>query len=208
MKGLLLKDWYLLKGYYRYYLLIDVIFGICGSFVTDNMFVVLYPCLLNGIVAGSLLSVDEKERWDMYASTMPYSRAQMVSSKYLMSLMLSGVYLLLLLLVQLCLGVFKRDSGVWEQILFILTVMIPLSLVMPAGMLPPLYKFGVEKGRVAYYIVLLVPSIIIGILCGLKVDIKGILSLDRADFWLVGASVLFYAGSWLLSIKIYEKREV
>lgn len=63
MKGLLLKDWYMMKKYCRAYLLIAVVFIAVSLFSNDNMFFVFYPCLLCGMIPVNLLAYDERSRW-------------------------------------------------------------------------------------------------------------------------------------------------
>jgi len=54
MKGLLLKDWYMVWKYCKYYFLLGIVF-FAFSIVEDNMFFVFYPCLLCGIIPANLL---------------------------------------------------------------------------------------------------------------------------------------------------------
>ena len=55
MKGLLLKDWYMMKKYCRPYLVLAVVFIAVSLFSDYNMVFVFYPCLLCGIIPVSLL---------------------------------------------------------------------------------------------------------------------------------------------------------
>ena len=52
----------------------------------SNMFFVFYPCLFCGMVPVNLLAYDERSRWLQYSGTLPYTRAQIVSGKYLIGL--------------------------------------------------------------------------------------------------------------------------
>lgn len=85
MKGLLLKDYYMLLKYCRPYALIVLIFGACSLADGGNLFMLAYPAVLCGINSVSLLAYDEKSRWQQYCETMPYTRKQVVDSKYLLS---------------------------------------------------------------------------------------------------------------------------
>ena len=88
MKGLLLKDYYMLLKYCRPYALIVLIFGVCSLADGSNLFMLAYPAVLCGINSVSLLAYDEKSRWQQYCETMPYTRKQVVDSKYLLSFLL------------------------------------------------------------------------------------------------------------------------
>ena len=85
MKGLLLKDFYMLKNL-KAFILFMAIFLFVSTFSEENMFMLFYPCVLSGIIPVSLLGYDERSKWDKYSLTLPYTRAQIVSAKYLMGL--------------------------------------------------------------------------------------------------------------------------
>ena len=87
MKGLLLKDWYMVKKYCRAYLLIAIVFIAISFFSNDNMFFVFYPCLLCGMIPVNLLAYDERSHWMQYSGTLPYTKTQIVSGKYLIGLL-------------------------------------------------------------------------------------------------------------------------
>ena len=86
MKGLLLKDWYMMKQYCRTYPVIAVAFMALSLVDSDNLFFVFYPCLLCGMIPVILLGYDERSGWVQYSGTMPYTKIQIVSEKYLISL--------------------------------------------------------------------------------------------------------------------------
>ena len=81
MKGLLLKDLYMAAKYCRAFLLIVVVFLAVSFFGDDNIFFVVYPAMIAGIVPVTLISYDERDKWDLYAGTLPYTGSQPVSSK-------------------------------------------------------------------------------------------------------------------------------
>ena len=93
MKGLLLKDWYMMRKYCRIYLVICLGFLFLSLMDSENMFFVFYPCLLTGIVPVNLLAYDERSRWLQYSGTLPYTRAQIVSGKYLIGLLIQAAVL-------------------------------------------------------------------------------------------------------------------
>ena len=88
MKGLLLKDLYLAAKHCRAFLLVAVVFlGV--SFAGDeNIFFIVYPTLITSMIPMTLISYDERDRWTQYSAALPYSRGQLVSSKYLIGLFL------------------------------------------------------------------------------------------------------------------------
>ncbi len=210
MKGLLLKEWYLMKKYCWTYLLITVIF-LAISCVNKNLFFLFYPCLLCGMIPINLLSLDERSGWARYSGTLPYTKAQIVSAKYLVSLFsMIGVPMAacIVRLIQMSLaGAFR-----WGELFTVLFAMILVSEVFASFCLPLIFRFGTEKGRIIY-------SVMVGLLCAVLSVVARLLLLwenfqkieIELNILLVGLALVgtgLYVLSWFLSIWFYKKREV
>ena len=204
MKGLLLKDTYMTVRLCRMFLLLDVVFLGVWMFGNGDLFFLTYPCLLTTMVPMTLISYDEREKWDVFAATLPYSRAQIVSCKYLIGLCLS----VLILAVAAVGQIFRRTPGGTAEFLTMLPVLMSACLLAPAVLYPFVFRFGAEKGRVVYYVV-------IAVVCGGSVVLQntevasllGSLSVGSLPAGVLIAAAV-YAGSWLLSIRLYAKREL
>ena len=207
MKGLLLKDWYMMKKYCRAYLLIAVVFVAVSLVNDDNMFFVFYPCLLCGMIPVNLLGYDERSRWTQYSGALPYTKTQIVSAKYLIGLLAQLAMLLVTGMVQgikmSMHGTFAKDFPV------LMLLMLTVATLSSSISLPFIFKLGVEKGRTGYYVM-------IGFVCGASVLASSIFT-DRlqmeiqpnallAILAMVGVGV--YILSWYMSVVFYKKREV
>ncbi len=208
MKGLLLKDWYMTKKYCRYYLFVGIGFIILSLMSKGNMFFIFYPCLLCGMIPVNLLGYDERSRWTEYVGTLPYTKTQIVSAKYLI-----GSFAQIAMLTVTCIaqGVKMGIDGefILEEFLVLVTFLLIMATITSSLTLPFIFKLGVEKGRTAYYVM-------IGVVCagsiiasnllsgGIQAEIKlnGLLPI----ICLVGIGI--YALSWYLSIVFYKKREI
>ena len=62
MKGLLLKESYMINKYCRMYLVLVCIFG-AVFVISGNEFMMFYPVVLTGIISMSLISYDERSKW-------------------------------------------------------------------------------------------------------------------------------------------------
>ena len=207
MKGLLLKDFYMARKYCRAYLFLSVLFiGLSAIGETQSgMFYIIYPCLLAGMIPTNLLAYDERSKWDAYSGVLPYSKAQLVSAKYLIGLIAQVLALALIGIVQVVKGGFA-----WGETLSLLLFLLLFSCVVSSVCLPFMFIFGVEKGRIAYYVVLglTVASIMVvsvNVVSGTNLQPAlpsgGILPL------LCLAGVGIYALSWYLSIVFYRNRD-
>ena len=208
MKGLLLKDWYMMKKYCRAYLLIAVVFIAVSLFSNDNMFFVFYPCLLCGMIPVNLLGYDERSRWMQYSGTLPYTKTQIVSGKYLIGL-LSQITILVATGVAQAAKMLIAHNFELGDFAVLMLLMLIVSTLTSSICLPFVFKLGVEKGRTAYYVM-------IGFVCGASVLASSILrgqlvseiqpNLILGLVAVVGIGV--YILSWYLSVVFFKKREI
>ena len=145
MKGLLLKDWYMMKKYCRAYLLIAVVFIAVSLFSNDNMFFVFYPCLLCGMIPVNLLGYDERSRWMQYSGTLPYTKTQIVSGKYLIGL-LSQITILVATGVAQAAKMLIAHNFELGDFAVLMLLMLIVSTLTSSICLPFVFKLGVEKG--------------------------------------------------------------
>lgn len=209
MKGLLLKDWYQTVKYCRSYLVIVLVFLLLNFFSQEKFgFMVIYPFLLCGMIPVTLLSYDTASHWESMSLTLPYSRGQIVSGKYVLCLCIQGVVLLLTALTQtvkMCMqGAFSLSA-----LLLFLMPLIAISLIFPTLMLPVIFRVGVEKGRMLYLCFIGVTFALTGIATSGLND--GNVPMPYLSVGggaaLLGIIVGLFIGSWLLSIRFYSKRE-
>ena len=149
MKGLLLKDWYMMKKYCKSYIIIAVAFTALSLASKGNMFFVFYPCLLCGMIPVNLLGYDERSRWTEYVGTLPYTKTQIVSAKYLIGLFTQIAMLTVICITQ---GVKMSIEGnfVLKEFLVLTMLLLIMASVAFSLTLPFVFKYGVEKGRAAY----------------------------------------------------------
>ncbi|MBO5048114.1 MAG: ABC-2 transporter permease [Clostridia bacterium] len=208
MKGLLLKDWYMTKKYCRYYLFVGIGFIILSFMSKGNMFFIFYPCLLCGMIPVHLLGYDERSRFTEYVGTLPYTKIQIVSAKYLIGLFIQIAMLTVICITQ---GVKMSIEGnfVLKEFLVLMMLLLIMASVASSLTLPFVFKYGVEKGRGAYYVM-------IGVVCAGSIiattifkngmqnemQLNGVLPIAC----LIGVGI--YVLSWYLSIVFYKKKEI
>lgn len=207
MRGLLLKDFYLSWRYCRAFLIIVVVF-LAVSFVGDeNLFFLLYPMMISSVIPMSLISYDERDKWQAYSGTLPYTRAQLVSAKYLVG-MCFGVVAFLLAMAATVVRMQLSGRFSWVELATVGTTLVFLGCLAPALMLPFMFKFGAEKGRMAFYVTVGLFTAVATVLGGVGFQVQ-ILSNNWWPLAVVAVVALaLYALSWWLAIKFYEKREL
>lgn len=207
MKGLLLKDFYLSWRYCRAFLVIVAVF-LAVSFVGDeNLFFLLYPMMISSVIPMSLIGYDERDKWLAYSGTLPYTRAQLVSAKYLVG-MCFGVVAFLLAMAATVVRMQLSGRFSWVELATVGTTLVFLGCLAPALMLPFMFKFGAEKGRMAFYVTVGLFTAVATVLGGVGFQVQ-ILSNNWWPLAVVaGVSILLYALSWWLSIRFYQKRDL
>ena len=200
MKGLLLKDYYMTVKYCRMLILMVLIFAAVSA-VSNSIFLTSYPFIIAGVLPVSLYAYDEKSGWCSYADAMPYSRAQQVSAKYISAL----VFICLVMLICTVGKALTSDSFIEDFSL--LAALCGMGLLSAGCLLPFVLKFGSEKGRWAYYAVIIIACVIAFSAFDTDSAVGSMLGLTAAASILT-VCVLLFGLSWLLSVKIYEKREL
>lgn len=204
MKGLLRKDLYMLWAYCKIYVLLLPLFMVSAYFQPDNFFFSIYPGIIMGILPITLLSYEEKCKWNVFCQTLPVPRWKVVVEKYLLATLGILIISVFSAVVQYCIfrttEPFDRDGY-----MSVLTMLLCLSLGGPSILLPIVFRLGTEKGRLAYYFVI-----------GAAFAIGGFLSVFAENFVfpqisslaIVPAALALFCLSCLLSIRFYEKREL
>ena len=200
MKALILKDTYVIFRQMKYFLVMILLFSALPSGF-NNAFAVIYTSML----PYTALAYDERSKWDQMAAMMPYSTRDVVLGKYVFG--------------WLCIGAAAVLSGLFQAVLSLVTdrEVLPGTLVLSvlgalcilAITLPVMFRFGVEKGRLAMFL-------IIFLVCGTAGAIASItVSGDGGAFAFQGpilvvmsiAALVLTAVSVPLSIRFYTKRQ-
>ena len=199
MKGLLIKDLKVLRSQGRVFLMLAIFYLAFSLLAKDFSMLGTMLVVLCSMLPVTVMAYDEQSKWDRYALSMPVSRAMVVSSKYLLGVLLSGCAFLLSVLANVLVQRGAFFEAVQNNLLG-----LGLSLLFLALVLPMSFKFGVAKGR----LVMMLAVFAIAILGGLLFSNNSIAkALDAiAQYFLLIAAGLFIA-SIGVSIGIYRRRE-
>lgn len=207
MKGLLMKELYTAKKFYLWFFIIVAAFLVIPILGEENMFFLVYPMIFATIIPVSLIAYDERDKWEAYSGTLPYTRGQLVSAKYLVGLCLGAVAFLMSTAAILVRMQIQGQFSL-EKLAAVGTALLVMGCLFSALVLPLVFKYGVEKGRIAYIIIVGLTGASGGALAGMGFEVQmptGNLLLLAA---IAGGSVVLYALSWVLSIRFYQKREL
>ena len=208
MKGLLLKDCYLAWAHFKGYILMVIAFSVMSAADPGNFFLVFYPCMLCGMIPVNLMAYDERSKWDVYTALLPFTRSQIVSAKYIFGLIAQGIILTLVAVVNTVRMAYSGGVD-WQFLFDLMGIMIMLAAVSVALPLPFIFRSGVEKGRMGYYMMIGLAGVGSGIAGGLLGDNVNAFSLPvLAVPVMIAVGFGVYSLSWWLSVRFYENREL
>ncbi len=218
MKGLLIKDFMLLKNQMKFFgmaVLLILVFLALG--LTDDSFVVMYATVIFSMFTLSSISYDEYENGATCLFALPISRSGYVREKYVFGLLLTLVPASVTgAAVLLAARVRSMDTDRRELLVLIFTACF-MSLLIQAVMIPIQLKFGGERSRTALFLVVGAGMVaVILVLKGLRalhidldgalrrLETSGALSILAVSGLAMGILLLL---SVLISIKIMKRKE-
>lgn len=199
MKGLLIKDFYNIKKQIIWYIGMIIIFFSISVAVKNIAFMVSIGMLVTISIPLTAIAYEEKESWQKFIVASGMSKKIIVFEKYLLGLIFFAVSSAGYVAVFFILG--ENASSLTE-------VLIPvfLQLMILSAILPVVFKFGVEKARTfTIIIVVIIMLVLVGFLnyaLNIGKDVEIIICVVLSII-----SAVFTALSYILSVKIYNKKE-
>lgn len=210
MIGLLLKDLYTMRQYAKTMLVMLLMFAVISAGL-DNpaTFFEGFFILMSMMLAITSFSYDALAKWDRYALSLPVTRKEIVGEKYLLSLMLCLGSAVISFLIALVVLKFSPVDGFGLKEQLIATAAIICSALFFAAILLPLtFKFGVEKSRILMIAVFaVIPAAVIA-LNKIGVPMPSQSTAFAFLKLLPAVIIVLYILSYLLSVKIYARKEI
>ena len=160
MRGLLRKEFLGIRSFFKMYAFIIAICIIPVAAAQDGTFSAGFAvgiCTFIGIMMCFIsFNYDVSSKWNKFVLTLPFTREQIVRSKYLFSLIMVGVGMglgLALSAVLAAAGQAKLDTG----LLLAAGFLTACALLSVSIIIPLVFKFGVEKSRIIVIVIFLVP---------------------------------------------------
>ncbi len=212
MKGLLLKDFYLLIKKCKYIFLLCVIYLGITLIPERDSFFNAFSVIFAGMIPYTLLTYDERDKWDKYVNTLPVSKSQIVGAKYIIGII---AIFIVILLNFICLFI---KSGSFAVSIMNVSVIMFVGVVFPSFSLPIVFKFGFAKGKIISSFLAAIIAITTAVYSNIvwvdSFDNEIPVRMNALDFGLYLPVILFavsaviYTLSYLISVKLYEKREI
>lgn len=208
MKGLIKKDFLLIKSNVKLIVLMLFVFSIMtiqGQF--DISFIVPFIMVM---IFMSTFSYDEYNKWDAYAITIPNGRKNIVKSKYIASLILIVVSIIISLLLNYIIGLVNNNLDL-DKFISTLSGTTFATILILSIMYPFIFKFGIEKGRIGMFVITFVIVGIVGLFSKyVKIDFPNDLITIFNNYWFIFLPIVLLVMllvSYNVSKKIYIKKE-
>ena len=202
MSALILKDYYVIFRQMRIFLLLILVFScIPGAFYST--FAVVWASML----PYTAIAYDERSHWDQMAAMMPYSDRALVLSKYAFGWLGVAIAAAATFVLQTILSlVWLSDAGGPSVPVILLSVCVAVYILDIT--LPMMFRFGVEKGRLAMFLIIFLVCASAGAIANIEQSsLDGGFYLSLSLVPAAVAAVVLTAVSISLSIRFYGRRK-
>ncbi|MFJ8102876.1 ABC-2 transporter permease [Lysinibacillus sp. NPDC096212] len=201
MINLILKDVLIQKKLILFYIATIIIYLLAGVPLIFLGFLYSVIYILNAF------AYDEKDNANILLNSLPYTRKEIVSSKYIGSLIFTTLFVFMIYVGDFLING-KGDLFIWKEMLLIIgLVMVAISFMFPIS-----YKFKTQylliASGVLFGIYMLTISLLVPINDILRELTRKFLTLQETQMYFVASItvIILFIGSWLLSIRIYERK--
>ena len=157
--------------------------------------------LLSIMMPISSMSYDEAGQWYRYAFSLPIPRRTLVLSKYVLGFLVSLGGLVVSAIGNIIILALTNGQNALESWLAIIGF-LELGVIFLSIIIPILFKYGVEKGRLLIVVIAVIPSLLVALL-GSTLKTSGTL-MPSAEFLqaILYSSPLFTLAIFLISFRI------
>lgn len=148
MKGLLIKDFKLMKGQKSFFMVIIAISLIMTIASPGTSFTIGFLGFVGSLFTLSSISYDEFDNGNAFLFSLPITRKDYVLEKYVFGLITGLVSLFFGTMISL-IAVVAINTGDINELFMTACALLPTILLILAIMIPFQLKFGGEKGRIA-----------------------------------------------------------
>lgn len=145
MKGLLIKDFLVLVKQMKLILIIIPLMA-----VTGNISIASIAILIGAMLPMTAMAYDEQSKWNELAVMMPYSRKEMILSKYIIGYLSIIGTAILFTAAKFIMSVVQPEHVHTNSTMILFSIFC--GLLFLAINTPIMFRFGVQKGRIIYII--------------------------------------------------------
>lgn len=204
MKALVQKDFYVIWKQMRMFVLVLALLSMVNS-AFNTVFLVVWCSML----PYTAMAYDERSHWNQLAAMMPYSKWDIVLSKYVLGWLCAGAAGAVVLAVQAVIRVLHLPMATGSPLAVLISFCASASVL--AVTLPVMIRFSVERGRMVMFLVIFLVCGAAGALGTISISVDqtagGIQGLFGFFMLILPvAAVVLTAVSIPLSMRLYAAR--
>lgn len=217
VKGLIIKDFQLMKSQMKFFFFLMIAYGIFMASSLNMVSFVGYIAILCAYLVVGTFSYDAFENGYAYLFTLPISRKDYVVEKFVFGVLLTMIPFLVVSVISWVALVVRGSDMRFGEYCLSVAISLPLAFLMLALEIPLQIKFGQEKSRIVSILLIGGMSVAMGIVSSLNeiagVDMAELLSsiagLGIGGILLMVAVVLvvLLLLSYKISCWLMEKKE-
>lgn len=208
MLGMIKKDLFMIRNNLKSLLLAIIIyFFYTMMFDMDMSFILPFMIMM---ICISTFSYDDYNNWHSFASSLPKGKINIVKSKYITTISLTIIATIISIICTFIISNFKTTINFSDAISsiggYLFAIFILVSILFPF-----LFKYGAEKGRIVMFILgmgIVAVFILLKKVLNISIPANIITFFDSYGLIIfLVLSVIFISVSYLISKKIYLKKE-
>lgn len=201
MKGLLLKDYYVIRSGLLLQLIMVVFLGISFSFMLSPWVCIVIAATSMSAMTLMTIQSDTQSLWDKYEMTMPLSQSARVSCKYLLYALMGALGLIAGALVGGITASIKHAFSFEDMQLYV-CIAIYMSLLPGSISIPMMRHLPMERSIMGMVLAYIAACLIIAAAVWVMKQFVDILtSINLVFMVLAGLGIVAYAASWLISAR-------
>lgn len=207
MIGLIVKDFMTIQRQMKAQAFVLIFLLIMAIFMQESSMLLAVIVFIVTIQAITALAYDEQSSWDKYANTLPIPKGDIVLSKYILSVLLMMMGLVVALPMVFLIN-HLTNNEITTEFFFTFIMIVTSTLCLLAVLLPIYIKFGSIKGRMVLIALCFIPGFLLGVFKEYIPDItRSFLDVKQFIYLTPFAGLLLLWLSSLISTAIYKRKE-
>lgn len=219
MKGLILKDFYLLKQLkttFGIMFILSIIVLFANEKGDTLQFIIGYMTMIGAMSVVNTISYDETNNSNLFLMTLPISKKLYTIEKYCFGTIIGIIFWAISLVITTIFIIIKQVDIIWIEYLIISVSLLGLLFILLSMMIPIELKFGAEKGRIIIICTIMAVafggSLLVKFLDKNKINYVKYLNIifNKNWIWFVIIAIIavILCISVMISIYIMEKKQL
>lgn len=208
MRGLIRKEFYTILTLYRKNLLMALVLYMVLGLVMQRSAMGNVMIWMAGFYILGCSGADQLSGWERYARTLPVSDKQIVGSRMLANLLvqsLAGAYAMVMtVMISL-----MKGEPLLESVVSVVIIMA-VAVISMGVMIPASYKWGAEKARILFTMFFCLMFVLLYLVVERMNVNWAAIEITNGGAWMaavVGVTALVYVLGYVVSCRIYQKKE-